>query len=106
MEDETCRGCGAKVCENGCETSTNWSIPCGCSFHGDHGGCGKRCELGGCLHPRHIVLSGTLEESEKYADDTPPAYLVLRAVEEEHGRLEKKYRRKLRRLETIREDFS
>ena len=105
MADDSCRGCGKSGGDcAACTAITNWYISCGCDGHGDHAGCSKQCELYGCAHPRGITISGTLEESEKYSNQPPPAYLVVRAVDEERARAERKFNKKCRKLQSILEE--
>ena len=100
-ESTECLGCGKNPCTNGCNEITNWSISCGCDSHGDHLGCSKECNKYGCVHPRGLELSGTLQETALYSDKLPPASIVRRAIEEERKRITQKANKKLQRLERI-----
>lgn len=106
MSEVACAGCGragVAVCEE-C-THSNWYIPCGCSHCGDHAACDKRCAAyDGCKHPRGLVLSGTLEESEAYADEVPSRALVARAIAA--ARIEAKRKRKKRMLKLDKMELS
>lgn len=55
----------------------------------------------GCKHPRGLVISGTLEESEKYSDEVPPRRLVAKAVAEARVEAKRKHRRKMLKLDRI-----
>ena len=102
MANSTCPGCGApEPSDCGCRSRTDWYVSCGCDSHGDHGGCRQECQLYGCCHPVGLVLSGTLEESERYSDTTPSRALVARAIEEKRQELERKHRRKMLKLERL-----
>lgn len=103
MSDVTCLGCGAenvRVCSE-CSHS-NWYIGCGCAHHGDHAACGKRCaDYDGCKHPRGLVLSGTLEESEQYSDEVPSRDLVARAIAEARIEAKRKHKRRMLKLDRL-----
>lgn len=96
-----CAGCGepgptCKACSH-----SNWAIACGCDSHGDHGGCDKVCERYGCAHPRGLIITGTLEESDRYHGEVPPRYLVERAIEQARGEAEKKFQKKMLKLDRL-----
>lgn len=104
--DDTCRGCGKAGgdCAH-CLAIQSWYIACGCDHHGDHLGCTKECRIYGCAHPRGIVIEGSLRESELYSGGDTPDYLIARSARKERRRLERKYRKKLQRIDDLLEEF-